>query len=196
MLAVKDQPQYDTRKGQTAGRELPAVWVNIRNPDPFLENGARTVFAQGFARGAARFARLEGAWYGDGNIYFDSTNGGEVGQGQIWQYTPKSSDEGVLTMLFESPSADVLNAPDNLCVNPHGGLMLCEDGDGEEFVHILRPGGEIFKFAKNIVPGNEGSEFAGSTFSPDGNTFFVNLQGPGLTFAIWPTGGSWTTEAR
>ena len=28
-------------------------------------------------------------------------------------------------------------------------------------------------------------EFAGPTFSPDGKTFFVNIQNPGITFAIW-----------
>lgn len=27
--------------------------------------------------------------------------------------------------------------------------------------------------------------FAGPTFSPDGKTFFVNFQNPGITFAIW-----------
>ena len=32
-------------------------------------------------------------------------------------------------------------------------------------------------------------EFAGSTFSPDGHTLFVNIQaGRGMTFAIW---GDW-----
>jgi secreted PhoX family phosphatase len=29
-----------------------------------------------------------------------------------------------------------------------------------------------------------GSEFAGSTFSPDGSTLFVNMQRPGFTIAI------------
>ncbi len=29
------------------------------------------------------------------------------------------------------------------------------------------------------------SELAGCTFAPDGRTFFVNIQDPGLTFAIW-----------
>jgi len=34
-----------------------------------------------------------------------------------------------------------------------------------------------------------GEEFAGSTFSPDGHTLFVNIQATaGLTFAIW---GPW-----
>jgi secreted PhoX family phosphatase len=29
------------------------------------------------------------------------------------------------------------------------------------------------------------SEFAGPAFARDGKTFFVNIQGAGLTFAIW-----------
>jgi secreted PhoX family phosphatase len=28
-------------------------------------------------------------------------------------------------------------------------------------------------------------EFAGPTFAPNGKTFFVNTQEPGMTFAIW-----------
>ena len=40
-------------------------------------------------------------------------------------------------------------------------------------------------------PDGEGDEFAGSTFSPDGHTLFVNIQaGRGLTFAIW---GDWAS---
>jgi secreted PhoX family phosphatase len=42
--------------------------------------------------------------------------------------------------------------------------------------------------AKNVIPGCEVEEFAGVTFSPDGETLFVNVQIPGLTFAIW---GPW-----
>ena len=41
--------------------------------------------------------------------------------------------------------------------------------------------GQIFDFGPNDL--NE-SEFAGSTFSPDGETLFVNIQTPGITFAI------------
>jgi hypothetical protein len=37
--------------------------------------------------------------------------------------------------------------------------------------------------------GRTSDEFAGSTFSPDGHTLFVNIQASrGLTFAIW---GPW-----
>ena len=38
-----------------------------------------------------------------------------------------------------------------------------------------------FAFARNA--GGD-SEFAGACFAPDGKTFFVNIQDPGLTFAI------------
>lgn len=202
MLAIKERPRYDTRTRQTMGQSLETTWVEIKNPDPLLENGALSVVNQGRARGGAVFARLEGAWYGkntksENSIFFVSTSGGDIGRGQIFEFTPDGdSDAGLLTLIFESPSADVLDAPDNICVSPRGGLVLCEDGSGEEFVHGLSQDGQIFKFAKNIVPGETGSEFAGAVFSPDGETLFVNIQGPGLTFAIWPESGrKWSDGA-
>ncbi|MFM1889879.1 MAG: hypothetical protein RLZZ565_636, partial [Planctomycetota bacterium] len=36
------------------------------------------------------------------------------------------------------------------------------------------------------------SEFAGATFSPDGRVLYVNLQRPGLTFAVR---GPWSRRA-
>jgi secreted PhoX family phosphatase len=41
--------------------------------------------------------------------------------------------------------------------------------------------GEIFDFGRNDL---NNSELAGSTFSPDVETLFVNIQTPGITFAI------------
>ena len=76
-----------------------------------LAGGQTSVFNQGFTKGAARFARLEGAWPGHGSIYFLSTSGGDVSQGQIFEYAPV---EERVRLLFESPSADILNAPDNM----------------------------------------------------------------------------------
>jgi secreted PhoX family phosphatase len=80
-----------------------------------------------------------------------------------------------LRLLFESPSADVLNEPDNLTVSPRGGLVLCEDGYGTEYVHGLTSDGVIFRFIQNNV---------GACYSPDGKSSFVNIQSPGITFAI------------
>ena len=55
----------------------------------------------------------------------------------------------------------------------------------------ITPEGEDYKVPNNRVslpdggPG-EHSEFAGPTFSPGGETFFfVNIQNPGITDAIW-----------
>jgi hypothetical protein len=56
------------------------------------------------------------------------------------------------------------------------------DGDSVNRVVGVTPGGQIYNFARNV---KSDSEFAGPTFSPDGRTFFVNIQNPGLTLAIW-----------
>jgi len=191
MLKIAGHPlAYDTRTGQTQDEPLDVEWVTIDTPDPLLPAGP-TVFAQGNAKGGAMFARLEGAWWGHGKVYFVSTSGGNVAQGQIWEYEPTCE---TLRLLFESPAAEVLNAPDNICVSPRGGLVLCEDGSGAEFLHGLTLNGEIFRFAQNNVVLNgernaisgdfRGSEFAGATYSPDGRWLFFNIQSPGITFAV------------
>jgi secreted PhoX family phosphatase len=190
MLAIKDSPNFDTRTGVTPFEPLRVTWVDIDDPDPAnAEVDSIAVFKQGLAGGGAIFTRLEGAWYGDGSIFFNSTNGGAAGLGQVWKYRPRGHSGGILSLIFESPSADVLELPDNIVVTPGGGLILCEDGDGENFLRGLTQQGEIFDFALNVL---NDSEFAGSTFSPDGETLFVNIQTPGITLAIW---GPWEKGA-
>jgi uncharacterized protein len=46
----------------------------------------------------------------------------------------------------------------------------------------ITPDRQVYVFARNRL---NDSEFAGPTFAPDGMTFFVNFQNPGITFAIW-----------
>jgi secreted PhoX family phosphatase len=188
-LAITGQPGYDTSRGQSAGVALPVTWVDVAEPDPpAAESDPSAVFRAGLVLGAAIFQRLEGCWYGDGGIYFNATSGGDAGAGQVWRYR-----EGELLLVFESPSPSVLDGPDNLVVSPRGGIVLCEDGSGTQFLRGLSPTGTIFDFAQNLI---NDAEFAGACFSPDGGTFFVNIQGstvstgtvPGMTFAIW---GPW-----
>lgn len=189
MLAVRGTKEYDTRSGQKRGQTLDVVWVDIDEPDsPNAENDELCIYKQGLSKGGATFARLEGCWYGGGSIFFTSTSGGDRKRGQIWRYTPQGDDGGMLQLLIESPDEAVLDAPDNLCVSPRGGLVICEDGGGENFIRGLTPEGLIFDVARNTVKGFENREFAGATFSPDGRTLFFNIQTPGLTFALW---GPW-----
>ena len=176
-------------------------WVTIDNPD--RGPGETSTVQQGLVQGGTAITRGEGAWYGNGRIYFISTSGGPVGQGQVFEYDPTADTLGV---LFASPAGDVLNAPDNITVSPRGGIVLCEDGGGAEFLHGLTLDGEIFKFAMNNadltagtagknVPAQDfrGSEWAGATFEvKHGKWLFANLQSPGITFAItgpWKNGG-------
>lgn len=119
------------------------------------------------------------------------------GAGQVWQYIPSQQK---LILIFESPSFDVLNMPDNITVSPRGGLVLCEDGSGTNFVRGLTRNGLVFDLARNDA---NGSEWAGACFSPQGRTLFVNIQGEtrprenpagvkGMTIAIW---GPWSSGA-
>ncbi len=190
MLALVEGPQVDTRTGQSVDQWRDVRWIDIADPDPETPDPDH-VFAEGHDAGGARFARLEGAWYGDGRIFFVSTNGGDAEQGQVWELDPTADR---LRLLFESPGADVLNGPDNICVSPRGGLLLCEDGVEPQFVHGLTVDGQIFRFARNNVVlageknGIEGDfrrrEFAGATYSPDGRWLFFNIQTPGISFAV------------
>lgn len=199
ILKIKDKPNYDTRTGQSPRATFTANWVTIENPDPAeADVDSRAVYKQGLAKGAATFARLEGCYSGKkGEIYFVSTSGGATKGGQIWLYEPVGRDEGRLTLLFETPDRELLDMPDNICLHSKSDLLfICEDSDyigqggtRENYVRILTPGGRIADFAKNITPGYTTSEFAGSTFSKDGKTLFVNLQSAGATLAIW---GDWS----
>ena len=198
MLAMADAPQADLRSGQTADAWRPVTWVPIDDPDP-AEIVDDAVFRQGLAGGGAVFARLEGAWYGDLRIYFVSTNGGDAQMGQVWELDPAADQ---LRLLFESPSAEILDMPDNICVSPRGGLVLCEDGVADQFVRGLTVDGHIFPFAKNnvVLAGERNGisgdfrqrEFAGATYSPDGQWLFFNAQTPGITFGVT---GPWAAGA-
>ncbi|MGZ8376735.1 MAG: alkaline phosphatase PhoX [Gemmatirosa sp.] len=178
MLAVRGRPNYDTADGQRVGEALPVTWVDIANPNPdYTWDDTGAVFAQGFDQGAARFSRLEGCWYGgarDHGIYFHATNGGDARCGQVWQYRPTAADAGELRLVFESPSREVLDYPDNITVSPRGGIVICEVGAGEQHIRGLTRDGAIFDVAKNIL---NTDEFAGACFSPDGRVLFLNIMG-------------------
>jgi secreted PhoX family phosphatase len=96
-----------------------------------------------------------------------------------------------LTLVVEPDDHAVLDGPDNLCAAPFGDLIICEDNLArrENFVVGVTPGGRCYRIARNAHPARR--ELAGACFSPDGRTLFVNVQQPGMTFAIW---GPWDSR--
>jgi secreted PhoX family phosphatase len=75
-----------------------------------------------------------------------------------------------------------MESPDNLTITPWGDLWFAEDGAGENRLMGITPEGAVYRFASNRL---NGSELAGPCFAPDGQTFFVNIPNPGITFVIW-----------
>lgn len=202
MLAVFGWRGYDAAQSHGIGQSLPVGWVDIPDPDP-ANFTTQPVYASGRAAGGARFRRLEGTAISGRSVYFASTDGGDNRLGQIWRYTPGyngviarrrtaaglTAPEGTLTLIHESTDSTVLKAPDNLWMTPRGCLLMCEDSSvGAQYLRFLTPAGQVFEFARNVSPGMEHSELAGVTFSPDGQTMFLNIYGGAVTLAIW---GDW-----
>jgi secreted PhoX family phosphatase len=217
MLAVRKSPNIHLEGNQVRGTTYDVKWVDIDDPAPDFTgkvpqttNDEATVYVpnQGWEQGAAYFSRLEGAIYDDGVIYFSSTQGGGApettlgphavdgfgnGFGQIWAYYPKWN---ALRVVYQSPGPDTLDFPDNVTTSKRGTLVVCEDHNNDNYLRGLTRKGHLFPIALNRLrsqlgtkPTRYGDEFAGSTFSPDGHTLFVNIQaGAGMTFAIW---GNW-----
>lgn len=190
-LAINGQPSRDTRNWDeklpltNVGDRFAVEWVDLDD----VEAPKDDLRYRAFAAGAARFARGEGMWYGDGSIYFACTSGGRKEIGQIWKYTPSNaegeSDEaaapGTLELFIEPNDSKLIENADNLTVAPWNELFVCEDR-GSKTARIIgvTPAGQPFVFGACHLK----SELAGATFSPDGSTLFLNAQKSGLTFAV------------
>jgi uncharacterized protein len=189
-LAIAGSPSTDTRNWGDGpiinqGDRLATTWVDLNNVDAH-ENDLRL---RGFADGAARFARGEGMWFGDGRLYFACTSGGPGQNGQIWRYRPSENEgtsgengaPGTLELYAEPRDDQIMRNCDNITFAPHGHLIICEDATGSDFIRGIDPDGRIYTLAHNPY---SFSEFAGACFSPDGQIMFVNMQDAQLTLAI------------
>jgi len=179
------------------GEVRDVTWVDVDPTDPYDD---------GKSKGATTFRRGEGCWWSDAEevIYWVSTSGGAAGRGVVFCYHPPTADptlDGELEAFFVSDASAEANAIDNLTVSAHGGLLLTEDGssnperlmgltaDACSYVfcenNVDLSSGDIAAAGKNVSPGNyRSSEMAGVCFDPDGRYLFVNVQVPGISFAI------------
>ena len=173
-------------------------------------------FWQAWSSGALRLARCEGIWQRDGALYVVDTTAGidaagrrGYGRGRVWQLDPRND---TLRALFVPANTREASNPDNITLSPRGGVLLCEDNNGmaEEAARGTRligltARGTPYVFARNnlmldkaqlhaagkrVAPRDyRAGEFAGACFDPRGRVLFVNIQRPGITFAIW---GPWS----
>jgi secreted PhoX family phosphatase len=211
-LALKDNRERDVRNWPKdgdikfpgagpvigAGAPVETVWIDldgVESPNGDLKD-------RGFVKGALRFARGEGLAVGtsaDGRteIYISCTSGGPIRLGQVFRYRPSAAEgnpgekdaPGTLELFVETDDTNVLKNCDNVAVAPWGDVIVCEDGYDydAQFLRGVTPEGAFYTLA-----GNSKSEFCGACFSPDGDVMFVNIQTPGVTFAIR---GPWRTRA-
>ena len=219
-LAIKGAPNfnYSGLSGAyvdfQAGDEREVEWIEVTDPQAL--NGR----AYNSAPGRACFSRPEGCYYDSGKIYWLSTDGGAVRRGQVFVYDPRRETLTVIfNSLGVGTTNNDVDMPDNLAVSPRGGIVLCEDGGGGgvgiQRMRGLTMEGGTFIFAENrmeltaaqlaqadaalgagggvsaaISAGNyKNQEWAGACFYHQ--WMFVNIQTPGITFAItgpWDNG--------
>lgn len=143
-MVLDNTARVDLRGGLAEGTVWDVTWQEIADPDA---TSARC-FDQ--ADQAAIIERGEGCWYDDGKIYFCSTSGGAISQGQIFCYDPRRES---LTLVFESQDAvNEVSGPDNITISPRGSILMCEDGGSNPKRMIgLSASGTTFPFAENLI---------------------------------------------
>ena len=194
-LSIKGMPKFDSRNwnksDMTVNQWFDAEWITLDEP----ESPKDDLRKRGHELGATIFARGEGIYWADNELYFTCTNGGEKQLGQIMRYQPKTAKASIehqggrIQLFLESVDANQYNFGDNLTVTPQGHLLVCEDQYTEVVENHLRgvtPQGEVYSFAKLNIQ----TELAGACFSPCGSTLFVNVYSPSKTLAIT---GPWNT---
>ena len=153
-----------------------------------------------------RGKKFEGVWGTDRGVYVVNSYAFSDGDlpadavphdGMVWFYDYQDETIQLVSYFPHQKTAAsgavatyddlTFDGPDNVTVTPWGSLVLAEDGAGASHVLSTTPYGPTQAIARNML---NDSEFTGPTFSEDGKVLFVNMQTPGLTFAIT---GPWET---
>ena len=160
--------------------------IPVPDYDPAHPDAAGRTRVRQQTANPTRVPKGEGTYWGDGGVYFVSSFAKPRHEGQVWRYEPASN---TLTLVLHIAPGGTFDGPDNAILSPYGGMFLCEDGDGTNYVVGADEDGNLYPFARNVA---DDGEFAGATFSPNGRTMYVNVQSIG-TYAI---NGPWASRSR
>ena len=155
----------------------PVGWVAV--PDPTGAGGTPTRLQ---VPDSTVFRGGEGAWYGNGVVYFTTKL-----DNKVWAYDIATNQLSVLYDLATSETP-ILSGVDNVTVSGQGDVLVAEDGGDMQIVAIA-PSGEILPIVQ--IEGHEGSEVAGPAFDPSGTRLYFSSQraggvsaGDGATYEI------------
>lgn len=187
MLCTKGTRKIaDLSEASQVGTTYRVIWVDV--PDPLATTtSVRRQFPVGEVTGSRK---LEGAYWGDGGAYFvasfarASDGSKNEHDGQVWFYDPGNETVTLKSIFGVNPDPDAdtdYDGPDNIVLDPNGGLILAEDGDGIQHLVGVTTAGSSYTLARNDA---SEAEFAGPTFTQDGEVLFACVQGDGYTFAI------------
>lgn len=164
----------------------PGSWVTI--DDPLAESSAPS--AQGKAKGALVFKRLEGGRFDGRDFYFAETED-DASCGKIWRLDTRTDR---LELWAQGKDGGAMCMPDNLTFDAAGNIFVTEDKSNassdnpNRVLFVDRKSGEIATFAEVVLQAPEVTdEPTGPAFSPDGKVLFLNLQRTpdfGMTLAI------------
>lgn len=136
------------------------TWVDATNPGApqnANRNPATAIFSGG-----------EGIWLYNGIVYFSTKN-----DDTIWAYdTLEETVEAIYRhdeALGDQAPNNILSGVDNLIVTPQGDVLVAEDGGDLQVVVILPDGTQ--KALLQVV-GQDQSEVAGISFTPDGKRMY------------------------
>lgn len=178
-------------------RPFRVAWVPVPDRDA-VSVSTRKQFEDGKV---TRGKKFEGVWGTHDGVYVVNSYAKQgtadlpadaiPHDGMVWFYNYKGQTIQLVTYFPSNDAADLgpaarfedfnFDSPDNVTVTPWGSLVLAEDGNSSSHVLSSTPGGPTYAIARNML---NDSEFTGPTFSEDGKVLFVNMQDPGITFAI------------
>ncbi|WP_436791034.1 alkaline phosphatase PhoX [Yinghuangia sp. YIM S10712] len=175
----------DLSRATEIGTRYDVKWIPVPDRDARTTSTRKQFANSDITRGR----KIEGMWWGDGGAYVVTSfaraeSPGTPHDGQVWFYDPNRSRITLKLRFGVNPTPDVdgpFDGPDNISVSPHGGVILAEDGDGVSHLVGATSDNRSYPIARNDL---NDSEFAGPTYSLDGQILFASIQSPGIMYAI------------